>query len=316
LWHEWPIRDTVKANVHIPDGFLATPVWASLDVAAAPAVGYMARRAQREFDDSRVPLLGVMGAFVFGAQMINFPVGIGTSGHLLGGALLAYTLGPAAASVTMTAILAIQALVFQDGGILALGPNAINMAIAGVLAGWLPFHLWGGGRWRRLSIFAGGALSVLVSASLALAELMLSGVRIAGPILGVSLALFVASAALEGAITVAVIEALEKIQPGFVRKTREGRSFALGAVGLAALLLATVGILVASRAPDGIWSLGRQTGIAQRATTLFSTPFSDYQAAFLKGGWARQAGAGLVGLALIYAACLLIGRLVARKRGA
>jgi len=111
----------VKANVHIPDGFLATPVWASLDVAAAPAVGYMARRAQREFDDSRVPLLGVMGAFVFAAQMINFPVGIGTSGHLLGGALLAYTLGPAAASVTMTAILAIQALVFQDGGILA--PN-------------------------------------------------------------------------------------------------------------------------------------------------------------------------------------------------
>jgi cobalt/nickel transport system permease protein len=316
LWHEYPNRDTVKANVHIPDGFLATPVWASLDVAAAPAVGYMARRAQREFDDARVPLLGVMGAFVFAAQMINFPVGIGTSGHLLGGALLAYTLGPAAAGVTMTAILAIQALVFQDGGILALGPNIVNMALAGVLAGWLPFHLWGGGRWRRLSIFAGGALSALVSASLALAELMLSGVRIAGPILGVSLALFVASAVLEGAITVAVIEALEKIQPGFVRKAREGRSFALGAVGLAALLLATVGILVASRAPDGIWSLAGRTGIAGRAHTLFSTPFSDYQAAFLKGGWARQAGAGLLGLALIYAACLLIGRLVARKRSA
>jgi cobalt/nickel transport system permease protein len=315
-WHEWLNRDTVKANVHIPDGFLATPVWAALDVAAAPGVGYMARRAQREFDDARVPLLGVMGAFVFAAQMINFPVGVGTSGHLLGGALLAYTLGPAAAGVTMTAILAIQALVFQDGGILALGPNTINMAIAGVLAGWLPFHLWGGGRWRRLSIFAGGALSVLVSASLALAELMLSGVRIAGPILGVSLALFVASAVLEGAITVAVIEALEKIQPGFVRKPREGRSFALGAAGLAALLLATVGVLLASTAPDGIWSLGRQTGIAGRARALFSTPFADYQAAFLTGGWARQAAAGLVGLALIYAACLLIGRLVARKRSA
>jgi len=306
----------VKANVHIPDGFLSTPVWAALDVAAAPGVGYMARRAQREFDDARVPLLGVMGAFVFAAQMINFPVGVGTSGHLLGGALLAYTLGPAAAGVTMTAILAIQALVFQDGGILALGPNIINMAIAGVLAGWLPFHLWGGGRWRRLSIFAGGALSVLVSASLALAELMLSGVRIAGPILGVSLALFVASAVLEGAITVAVIEALEKIQPGFVRKPREGRSFALGAAGLAALLLATVGVFLASATPDGIWSLGRRTGIAGRAHTLFSTPFSDYQVAFLKGGWARQAGAGLLGLALIYAVCLLIGRLVARKRSA
>jgi cobalt/nickel transport system permease protein len=306
----------VKANVHIPDGFLSMPVWATLDVAAAPAVGYMARRARREFDEARIPLLGVMGAFVFAAQMINFPVGIGTSGHLVGGALLAYTLGPAAAGVAMTAILAIQALVFQDGGILALGPNTINMAIAGVLAGWLPFHLWGGGRWRRLSIFAGGTLSVLVSASLALAELLLSGVRMAGPVLGVSMALFVASAVLEGAITLAVIEALEKIQPGFVRKARQGRSFALGAAGLAALLLATVGVLLASAAPDGIWSLGRQTGIAGRARALFSTPFADYQAAFLKGGWARQAAAGLLGLALIYAACLLIGRLVARKRSA
>ena len=86
-------------GVHIYDGFLSTPVWAAMDVAAAPAVGYMVRRAQREFDESRIPLLGVMGAFVFAAQMINFTVGIGTSGHLVGGALLACTLGPAAAGV-------------------------------------------------------------------------------------------------------------------------------------------------------------------------------------------------------------------------
>ena len=157
---------------------------------------------------------------------------------------------------------------------------------------------------------------MLVSASLALAELMLSGVRIAGSILGVSLVLFVASAVLEGAITVAVIEALEKIQPGFVRTARPGRSFALGAAGLAALLLATVGILLASSSPDGIASLGRQTGIAGHARTLFSTPFSEYQAAFLKGGWTRQAGAGLAGLTLIYAVCLVVGKLVARKRSA
>jgi len=65
--------------VHIPDGFLSTPVWVTLDAAAVPAVGYMVRRAQRGFDDAKVPLLGVMGAFVFAAQMINFPVGIGTT---------------------------------------------------------------------------------------------------------------------------------------------------------------------------------------------------------------------------------------------
>lgn len=302
--------------MHIPDGFLSTPVWVTLDAAAVPAVGYMVRRAQRGFDDAKVPLLGVMGAFVFAAQMINFPVGIGTTAHLLGGALLAYTLGPAAASVTMASILAIQALVFQDGGILALGPNMINMAVAGVLAGYLPFYLWGGGRWRRASIFAGGVLSALVSAVLALAELLISGVRMPLSILAVSLALFLVAAVLEGAITVAVIGALEKIQPNFVREPRQGRPFALGALALAGLLLAAVGVLVAAAAPDGIQKLGIQTGIASRAQALFSTPFTGYQAAFLAAGWQRKTLGGLAGLALVYGACLIFGRAVARKRSA
>jgi cobalt/nickel transport system permease protein len=302
--------------VHIPDGFLSTPVWATLDVAAVPAVGYMVRRAQRGFDDAKVPLLGVMGAFVFAAQMINFPVGVGTTAHLLGGALLACTLGPAAASVTMASILAIQALVFQDGGILALGPNTINMALAGVLAGYLPYYLWGGGRWRRASIFAGGVLSALVSAVLALSELLISGVRMPLSILGVSLALFLVAAVLEGAITVAVIGALERIQPDFVRQPRQGRPLALGAVALAGVLLAAVGVLVAAAAPDGIQKLGIQTGIASRAQALFSTPFTGYQAAFLAAGWQRKTLGGLAGLALVYGACLIFGRAVARKRSA
>src|ERR1700675_478766 len=118
--------------MHIPDNFLSTPVWATLDAVAIPAVGFMVKRAGRELEDTSIPLLGMMGAFVFAAQMINFPVGVGTSGHLVGGALLATLLGPAAAAVTMTAILAIQALVFQDGGILALGANVFNMALIGV----------------------------------------------------------------------------------------------------------------------------------------------------------------------------------------
>ena len=100
--------------MHIPDGFLTTPVWAGLAAVSAPAVGVLARKAQSALEESRVPLMGVMGAFVFAAQMINFPVGIGASGHLVGGALLAITLGPAPASIVMTAILTIQALVFQE----------------------------------------------------------------------------------------------------------------------------------------------------------------------------------------------------------
>src|SRR5205823_10328309 len=123
----------------IPDGFLSIPVWGTMDAIAVSSVAWISRRAQREFDHHRIPLMGVMGAFIFAAQMINFPVGNGTSGHLVGAALLSFTLGPAAASIVMTAILATQALIFQDGGLLALGANVFNMAIAGVLAGYLPW---------------------------------------------------------------------------------------------------------------------------------------------------------------------------------
>jgi cobalt/nickel transport system permease protein len=288
-----------------------------MDAAAAPAVGYIARQAQRGFDESRVPLLGVMGAFVFAAQMINFPVGVGVTGHLLGGALLACTLGPAAASVVMCAILTVQALVFQDGGILALGPNIINMAIVGVLAGYLPFHFWGATGWRRFSIFAGGTLSVLASALMALAELLVSGVRMPASALGVSLVLFLASGLLEGAITLGVVEALEAIQPGFIRKPGASRrSTVFGAVGVAAILLAAVGVLFSSAAPDGIQKIGQQTGIAARAQALLATPLSGYETAFLASPWQRKASAGLAGLVLIYGACLLVGRVVARKRSA
>src|SRR6202163_646521 len=129
--------------MHIPDGFLSTPVWAALDVAAAPAAGYVVRRAQREFEEKKVPLLGVMGACVFAAQMINFPVGPGTSGHLVGGALLTVVLGPAAASLVLTALLVLQALIFQDGGVLALGAYVFNMALAGVGTACLSYRLWG-----------------------------------------------------------------------------------------------------------------------------------------------------------------------------
>ena len=266
------------------------------------------RRAQASLDESRVPLLGVMGAFVFAAQMINFPLGIGTSGHLVGSALLAFTLGPAAAAVVMSAILAIQALVFQDGGILALGSNIVNMAMLGVLAGYLPFQLWGSGSWRRFAIFSAGVLSVLSSAVMAISELLISGVRLPGPVLVVSLGLFFVAAVLEGAITLAVVEALESIRPGFLRQPPPGRSLALGLVSLAAVVMAAAGTLLASTNPDGIERLAAQIGISARQKVL-EAPLMDYHSA-----WLSRAGAGIAGLVIIYAACMLLGRIMARNR--
>jgi cobalt/nickel transport system permease protein len=300
--------------MHIPDNFLSPPVWATLDAVSIPAVGLMVRQASRELEDARIPLFGVMGAFVFAAQMINFPVGIGTSGHLVGGALLAYTLGPAPAVLVMTVIIAIQAFVFQDGGVLALGANVFNMAVAGVLAGYWPFYVWGVTR-RRASIFAGAFLSVMVSGSLALGELLMSGVAMPRPVVTVSLALFAANAAIEGAITIAVIQAIEKLNSGFVQRPRASNQRTLAIFSVVAIALGSIGFLVASAAPDGIQRLGIQAGLT--AKTVLHAPLADYTAGwFIQSAWVRRATAGLTGLLLIYAVCAAGARLLVRRRSA
>jgi cobalt/nickel transport system permease protein len=302
--------------MHIPDGFLSIPVWATMDVVAVPSIAYIARRAEREFDHHKIPLMGVMGAFIFAAQMINFPVGSGTSGHLVGGALLAFTLGPAAASIVMTAILATQALVFQDGGVLALGANVFNMAIAGVFAGYLPYVLLRG---RKSGIFLGGMFSLLVSAALALAELLRSGVRMHPAMLALSIGLFVVSAILEGAITVAVMDALDRIQPGFVRRPEgfDGAGRRVVQVLVAAsLLLTTVGVFVASRRPDGIENLGAQTGIAAHARTLFTSPLAEYKLQMMSSPFLAKSLAGVIGLVVVYVLCLAVSRVLMACRPA
>jgi cobalt/nickel transport system permease protein len=289
-----------------------------MDALAIPSVAYIARRAQREFDHHKIPLMGVMGAFIFAAQMINFPVGSGTSGHLVGGALLSFTLGPAAASIVMTAILATQALVFQDGGILALGANIFNMAIAGVFAGYLPFMLLRG---RKAGIFLGGMVSLLVSALLALGELLRSGVRMPPAVLAISLGLFLISAIIEGAITLAVMQALERIEPGFVRRPR-GFAFSTqrsrAALAGASLLLAGAGVFVASQRPDGIQKLALETGIANHARSFLASPLAEYKLQILSSPFLTKSLAGLIGLSLVYFLCLGLSRLLVplRREGA
>lgn len=300
--------------MHIPDNFLSPPVWATLDAVAIPAVGLMVRQAGRQLDDTRIPLLGVMGAFVFAAQMINFPVGIGTSGHLVGGALLAFTLGPAPAVLVMTVIIAIQAFVFQDGGVLALGANVFNMAVVGVLAGYWPFQVWGA-NWRRSAIFVGAFLSVMVSGSLALGELLMSGVAMPRPMVLVSLGLFAASATIEGAITISVLQAIGKLNAGFVVQPRASNRRTLAVLGGAAMALGGVGFLVASAAPDGIQRLGIQLGLTAR--TVLHAPLADYTfGSFVGSAWMRRATAGLAGLLLIYALCASTARWLVRRRSA
>ena len=135
-------------------------------------------------------------------------------------------------------------------------------------------------------------------------------------VLTVLLGLFAVAAALEGAITLAVVQALERINPHFIQRPQERAGRALAALALAALALAVVGVLFASAYPDGLESLAENIGIADRARNLIDTPLADYEARFVSGEWARKAFAGLAGLALIFFACVGFGRLVSRRRGA
>jgi cobalt/nickel transport system permease protein len=273
---------------------------------AIPSFGILARRAQRDTDDRRIPLMGVMGAFIFAAQMINFPVGPGTSGHLVGGTLLAITLGPAPAAVVMTAILAIQALVFQDGGILALGANVFNMAIAGVLAGYAPYWLLK----NSSGIAIGGAVSVLVSGCFALGELSVSGVPLPAKVLWVTLTFFLVNAVLEGVITLAAVRAIGRLNPAWVKEGKDPGGRLLALVAMAATVLAVAGFLFASTHPDGIEMLARA-----HSPAWLHAPLADYQAHGIETPWLRKSVAGLTGLLLIYAVCMAASRWI-RQRSA
>ncbi len=119
--------------MHVPDGFLSAEVALACAVPAVVAVGIGLRRAEVDLDERRVPLLGVTAAFVFAAQMLNFPIAGGTSGHFMGAALAAVLLGPWLACLVLAVVLGVQAFLFADGGITALGANVLNMGVIGAL---------------------------------------------------------------------------------------------------------------------------------------------------------------------------------------
>ena len=128
-------------QLHAPDGFLTVPVAAVMWLVTLLVLAVAVRRTNRTLDERAVPLLGVTAAFVFAAQMFNFQVIGGTSGHLLGGVLAAVLLGPWAGTLVMACVVAVQALVFQDGGLVVMGANIFNMGVVGTLGGFAVYRL-------------------------------------------------------------------------------------------------------------------------------------------------------------------------------
>jgi cobalt/nickel transport system permease protein len=209
--------------MHIPDGLIATnePTSAAIAVLMwAVSIGFLAwswKKAKTTYNRSITALLAISSAFVFAAQMINFPIAFGTSGHLVGGTFLAVLLGPYAAMLSMTIVL--QAFFFADGGILAFGMNAFNMAVIGGLSFFLVKLLTRGSAGSRRfipSVFAASWISVMIGALLAALEVspaFAGGVVVTVP----SMLFYHAIIGLgEGAVTAVLISSIQRMQPAIM----------------------------------------------------------------------------------------------------
>ncbi|HET9345109.1 MAG TPA: energy-coupling factor ABC transporter permease [Candidatus Limnocylindrales bacterium] len=171
---------TPPPQLHAPDAYLSIPVAAAMWLATIVVLAIAVRRTNETLDEKAVPLLGVMAAFIFAAQMFNFQVIGGTSGHLLGGVLAAVLLGPWAATLVMACVIGVQALVFQDGGLVVLGANIFNMGVVGTLGGFALYRalarIMGGEQRARIPAAGIAAWSAVVAGAACMAaQLALSG---------------------------------------------------------------------------------------------------------------------------------------------
>jgi cobalt/nickel transport system permease protein len=207
--------------MHIPDGFLDPRVAAATGVIAGGAVAIGLRRAEATFDERRAPLLGVTAAFVFAAQTLNFPVAGGTSGHVLGAALATVLLGPWLACLVLTVVLLVQAFLFADGGVSALGANVLNMGVVGALGAGV---VLGAARrvlppTRRAFLASAGVaawLAVVAGAAACAVELALSGTVPLGTVLPAMLGVHVLIGLGEAVVTVAALGAVLSARPDLV----------------------------------------------------------------------------------------------------
>jgi cobalt/nickel transport system permease protein len=211
--------------LHIPDGFLSAPVSGVFYAASAIVLAIAVWQTNRTLSERTVPLMGVLAAFIFAAQMMNFPVAGGTSGHMLGGALAAILVGPWAAIVVMTAVVGVQALMFQDGGLAVLGANVFNMGILTAFVGfavyWVTSMLSGGRRQIILAgAFAAAWVSVMLAALLTSAQLAVSDTSPWSVVLPAMLGVHALIGIGEGLITAGAVAFILATRPDLVRAAR------------------------------------------------------------------------------------------------
>ena len=212
--------------MHIPDGFLSLPVYSGFWAAAIGFLGASLKKTRESLGERFIPLMAVSASFIFAAQMLNFPVLGGTSGHLIGGVLAAVLLGPYAGIIVLALVLIIQCFVFQDGGITALGANIFNMAVVGAGLGYLIYDFirrrMPGRRWRLAGVFIASWLSVIAASAVCALQLALSGTAPFHIVFGSMVFVHVFIGLGEGLITSLVVSFILKVRPDLLYNPQEG----------------------------------------------------------------------------------------------
>ncbi len=265
--------------MHMADALVSPAVAGTMYVLSAGVAAYSIKKVREEDDPKKIPLMGVMGAFVFATQMLNFTIpGTGSSGHLCGGMMLSALLGPWAGFLSMIGVLLVQCLLFADGGLLALGCNIWNMAFYGCFVGalliWRPFMKNGASRVKIiLASIIGCVLTLQMGAFSVTLETLISGVTELpfGVFVATMQPIHLAIGLVEGLITAAVLIFINEARPEYLwgvgEGTAEGKLSRKATIGVLAVLAAVFGGIVslfASAFPDGLeWSMEKVAGTAE-----------------------------------------------------
>lgn len=264
--------------MHMADALVAPAVAGTMYVASAAAAAYSIKKVREEDDPKKIPTMGIMGAFVFATQMINFTIpGTGSSGHLCGGMLLSALLGPYAGFLTMIGVLLVQGLLFADGGLLALGCNVWNMAFYGCFIGalliWKPMMKKGASKGKIVGAsILGCVLTLQLGAFSVTLETLVSGITELpfGVFLAAMQPIHLAIGFVEGLITAAVLVFVHEARPELlwgVSTEEEGRFGFKQTMTILAVVAAFIGgalSLIASSNPDGLeWSMEKVAGTAE-----------------------------------------------------
>jgi cobalt/nickel transport system permease protein len=299
--------------MHIPDGFLSVLVSIVLWIASALVVGYALKRVGQDLGERQVPMMGVLAAAIFAGQMLNFAVAGGTSGHLMGAAIATILLGPWAAVLVLTCVAGIQALIFQDGGILALGANIFNMGIVGVAVSYMiyrtVYRLSGGRSW---GIFSGGFLAAWLSifiAALGVAlQLALSGTSPANIAIPAMAGIHAVIGVGEGLITLGALAFLYSTRRDLLR-AGEAQTVGGAAVWAGGLVIAVaLAVLspLASASPDGLEWVAEQKGFLEAAQNPLYNLIPDYVFPGVSNEALATILAGIIGTLIVFGVALAV----------